>query len=206
VSSGVTRFRLLGNDEHDFLFACLKDWPVDKTGKFTMQRALATVDAAMREHMEIKPAPLSHEDDYFITFVIEETSGGNWPPIGITKAHIKNGKVFVSWLAFLPEMRGSGRFKESYLLWSHITFVTLEADELMFVTPVGNTPVESLFEKYTSTEGEVWVKGLDTDRPKRKWVHTRADHIADRDTAFTDKDGKEIIYEDEGIERKPTPA
>jgi hypothetical protein len=184
-------FRLLGNDDDELVFQCLKDWPADARGPFTRRRAMDTADAGMRENMLIHH-PLTEESDFFVTFVIEDSTGA----IGVTKARIWGTSVWVEWLALLPTARGRGLFREIRLAWSALTFEIFHAEKVGFETRTDVAATLDIFDRYTGeTSDEVRKRGLNTDAEKLKWWHTKDNHLADRDEGMKDRDGNRITFE-----------
>lgn len=184
------RFRLIRNDEDDLLFGCMRDWQPDGRGPFTRRRAMDTLDLCVRENLLVTE-PLTSESDFFVTFVIEV--GG--APIGVTKGRIWGKTVWVEWLALHPDERGKGLFREIHLAWSALTFQVLGGDRVGFATREGTPAVEGLIDRYHGEEADSARKrGINTDAPKRKWMHSRADYERDRADAFKDRQGREIRF------------
>lgn len=187
------RFRLIRNDEDELLFACMRDWPADGRGPFTRRRAIDTLDLCVRENQLVE-YPLTGRSDWFVTFVIE-TEGR---AIGVTRGRIWQRTVWVEWLALHPDERGRGLFREVHLCWSALCFEVLQGNRIGFATREGTPAVEGLIDRYTGEEADR-ARGprqgrLETDAPKRKWLHTRADYERDRETAFKDREGREISF------------
>lgn len=202
ISGPNIRFRLITNDEDEFLFQCLKQWPADAQGPYTRERAKADIGHAMREHRHIE-YPLQderwtdehggihgHRSDWFATVVIELRD----EPIGAAKCRILGRSVWVSWLSLLPEHIGQGLFREIRLAWSWLTFEILQGDQLGFATPVDNDPTMAVMTMYHGKRSEYWKGPLDNDTEKAKWWHTRADYERDRETAFRDQEGAPITF------------
>jgi len=184
-------FRLLGDDDYEFLFACLRDWPPDTRGPFTLDRAIGTTSAAVRENLHIA-YPLTGESDFFVTFVIEDQTG----PIGVTKARIWGKSVWIEWLALDPSARGRGLFREIRLAWSALTFEILGADRIGFETRTDVAQTLDIFDRYTGeTSATVRKRGLNTDAEKLKWLHTKANYLADREEGMRERDGKRVEFE-----------
>lgn len=185
------RFRLLGDDDYEELFACLRDWPADAHGPFTLDRAIKTTGAAVRENLHVH-RPLTEQSDFFCTFVIEDSNG----LVGVTKGRIWGQSVWVEWLALLPTARGRGLFREIRLAWSALTFEIFQAEKVGFETRTDVAATLDIFDRYTGeTSDEVRKRGLNTDAEKLKWWHTKDNHLADRDEGMKDRDGKRITFE-----------
>ncbi len=197
-------FRLIRNDEDEFLFQCLKDWEPDALGEYTRARAQDDIRHAMREHRLIE-FPLQDErwtdeedrnhgtcSDWFATVVIELHD----QPIGAAKCRILAQSVWVEWLALLPEFIGQGHFREIRLAWSWLTFEILQGDRLGFATRTDNAPTMAIMGMYDGeTSDKVRNRGLNTHTEKVKWWHSRDDYLRNRDGAFRDREGRAVKFE-----------
>lgn len=204
IQGPTIRLRLIQNDEDEFIFQCMKDWPADAEGPYTRGRAQDRIKLAMQEHQNIE-YPLQdnrwtdatqkiHGDcsDWFATFVIEHKG----ERVGVAHCRVIGFAVWVEWLSLLPERISTGLFREIRLAWSWLTFEILQGDRLGFATTVDNAPTMAVLGMYQFDRSKnVRNRGLNTDKEKEKGWHTRDHYERDRSTAFVDRDGNAITFE-----------
>lgn len=193
IKGSDIEFRLIQNDEDEVLFQSLKDWPADRVGPITRRRAQEVLDQAMKQHENVE-IPLTDNSDFFITFVIVRQPQGDI--VGTTQGRIKNRSAYISWISFLPSMRGLGLFKESHFCWSELAFNLMGCDRMIVVTKPTIIPVTQLFDRYTGSKEEPRIGRFDTDDPKEKWVHTKAEYLADfaREDGYKNKAGQKFSF------------
>lgn len=138
-------FRWLEPDDEQLIFDCMRDWPSDRYGRTTLQRARQHVANGINENDEaLEQVPLTPAADFHANFVI--TQAGT--DIGFTYLRAWGQKLHVKVLSFLPAERGQGHFRETYWLFRYVGFEAWDADVMTFAAFRDNQTLAAYRERF----------------------------------------------------------
>lgn len=143
------------------LFAsCYEDWPADRLGFYTIDRAGRECDIAVRDNRTVS-IPLDDASAWTQTLAIytDEMPNG----IGIHRAKAEGRIVTVLNQAFVPEARGRGYFNELQTILQRYAFDVLGATEARFdilADSIGAVSHVSNRAKYVIDGAAVGVTGM----------------------------------------------
>ncbi len=119
----VLRLRPLELGDYVFWAECKRDWPRDKRGYYTLQRAIDDVDRNVRDNAEVT-RPLGPGVRWIETLIAYSPDG----LIGLARHRAIGTSCHVLQQAIHPSQRGGGWFSAMNELLSRYAFEVLEAD------------------------------------------------------------------------------
>lgn len=119
----VLHLRPLGLGDYLFWAECKRDWPKDKRGYYTLQRAIDDTDRNVRDNAGVT-IPLGPGVRWIQTMVAESDAG----PVGVCRHRALGTSCHVLQQAIHPDHRGGGWFSAMNELLSRYAFEVLLAD------------------------------------------------------------------------------
>lgn len=119
----VLHLRPLELGDYVFWAECKRDWPRDKRGYYTLQRAIDDVDRDVRDNVEVT-RPLGPGVRWIETLIAYTSDG----PVGLARHRAIGTSCHVLQQAIHPSQRGGGWFSAMNELLALYAFEVLEAD------------------------------------------------------------------------------
>lgn len=116
IKSNNISFRRLTNEDDELVFQCRKDWPKDRFGYQTRERANQLISNGLLEN-DLAHFPVDEDSDFYENFIIQHKGSD----VGFTRLRVFNKKMWVSELSVLPGARG-GLLEEISWLYLWIAF------------------------------------------------------------------------------------